>query len=94
MGEDMDATKRLTCEEAVRQFFAYLDRALQGEALESLETHLEACFDCCDRLQFSRQLDAFVKRRLGDSPLPEDLEDRLRRSIARARADATETSES
>ena len=32
----------LTCEQAVRQFFAYLDQALSGEPLHDLEAHLEA----------------------------------------------------
>jgi len=72
---------RLSCEEAVRQFFAYLDRALAGESLEALESHLEACLDCCDRLQFSRKLDSFVKDRLGDTPLPDGIEQRIRRAI-------------
>ena len=81
----MDATKRLTCEEAVRRFFGYLDRALAGEALEALEAHLHDCLDCCDRLQFSRRLDTFVKERMGDSPLPDGLEERLRDSLGRAR---------
>ena len=88
-GEDMDATKGLTCEQAIRQFFAYLDRALAGEALESLESHLEACLDCCDRLQFSRTFDAFVKERAAEAPLPEGIEARIRLSLARARADTT-----
>jgi anti-sigma factor (TIGR02949 family) len=89
----MDTTKRMTCEEAVRQFFAYLDRALAGETLESFETHLEACYDCCDRLQFSRQLDTFVKGRVGDNPLPDGLEERLRRGLAQTRVDMKETGE-
>ncbi len=72
---------RLNCEQAVRQFFAYLDRALAGEPLEALEAHLEACLDCCDKLQFGRQFDAFVKGRLGEAPLPEGIEARLRREI-------------
>jgi mycothiol system anti-sigma-R factor len=79
-------TVRLTCEEAARQFFAYLDRALAGDSLQALEKHLEDCLDCCDRLQFSRRLDAFVKERLGDEPLPEGLEARLRQGLMRARA--------
>lgn len=79
----MEAMNRLNCEQAVRQFFAYLDRALSGEPLEALEAHLEACLDCCDKLQFSRQLDAFVKGRLGEVPLPEAVEARLQREIAR-----------
>jgi len=74
----------LTCADAVTRFFAYLDRALAGDALDELEAHLEACLDCCEKLAFSRQLDAFVKSRLPDSPLPVGLEARLRRGLARA----------
>lgn len=73
--------KSLTCEEAVRQFFAYLDRALAGEPLEVLQQHLDQCLDCCDRLQFSRKLDDFVKGRLGEAPLPEGIEEKIRRTL-------------
>jgi anti-sigma factor (TIGR02949 family) len=85
-------TDRLTCAQAVRQFFAYLDRALAGEPLEALEKHLADCLDCCDRLEFNRRLDAFVKARMGEAPLPEGLEARLRQGLMRARADAAEES--
>lgn len=77
---------RITCEEAARQFFAYLDRALEGAPLEALEKHLEDCLDCCDRLQFSRRLDAFMRERLGEAPVPEGLEVRLRQGLLRARS--------
>lgn len=74
--------RQLTCEEAIQQFFAYLDRELDGEPLEALESHLGACLDCCERLEFSRRLDAFVKERLGNPPLPGGIEDRIRRTLA------------
>jgi anti-sigma factor (TIGR02949 family) len=77
----MNGSKPLSCEEAARRFFAHLDRALTGEDLQALEAHLEACLDCCDRLEFSRKLDRFVKERLGDSALPDGIEDRIRRLI-------------
>jgi hypothetical protein len=79
-------TDRMTCQEAVSQFFAYLDRALDGQSVVGLEKHLGECLDCCDRLQFSRRLDAFVKGRLGDAPLPEGVEERLRIGLEKARA--------
>lgn len=72
---------RMSCEEAVRQFFAYLDKGLAGEPLESLEAHLDACLDCCDKLAFSRTLDGFVKERLAGEAVPAGLEDRIRRSL-------------
>jgi anti-sigma factor (TIGR02949 family) len=74
----------LSCEQAVKLFFAYLDRALSGESLEDLEAHIETCLSCCDKLAFSRQLDAFVKARWTDVPVPDELESRVRRALARA----------
>ncbi len=74
--------RRLSCEEAVREFFAYLDRALSGEPLDALEAHLRDCLDCCDRLKFSRQLDSVMKARLAEGALPDGVEDRLRERLA------------
>lgn len=78
----------MTCEQAMRQFFTYLDRALAGEALQDLEAHLDACLACCDRLAFSGQLDAFVRERLPDAPMPAALEARVRRALADAVGEA------
>jgi anti-sigma factor (TIGR02949 family) len=74
----------LTCEQAVKQFFGYLDRAVQGEEVRDLEAHLEACLSCCDKLAFSRQLDEFVRRRLPDQAAPAGFEARLRQALDRA----------
>lgn len=79
----MTRTPRISCEEAVREFFAYLDRALSGEALDVLEAHLRDCLDCCDRLQFSRQVDSVVKARLAEGAVPDGVEDRLRMRLAK-----------
>ena len=79
----------LTCAEAVKQFFAYLDRGLAGESLEGLEAHLERCLSCCDKLAFARQLDTFVRSRLPEGAMPDGLEARVRQALARA---GTETS--
>jgi hypothetical protein len=72
----------LKCEEAVRQFFTYLDHSLAGEPLETLEEHLRECLDCCERLEFSRQLDGVVKARLEAGIVPAGVEDRLRKCLA------------
>jgi anti-sigma factor (TIGR02949 family) len=77
----MEAMQRMTCAEALRQLAAYLDRALTGEDLEALELHLQKCVDCCDKLDFSRKLDAFVKTRLPEGELPPDVEWRIRKAL-------------
>jgi anti-sigma factor (TIGR02949 family) len=81
---------RMSCDEAVRQFFAYLDRAMSGMPLQEFEQHLEECLACCDKLQFSRRVDALVRSRLGNTPLPEGIEDRIRRRLAVAVTDPEE----
>jgi len=77
----MDRTEELTCEEALRRLTAYLDDALSGHDLEALEIHVDACLDCCEKLEFARKLDQIVKARLGDETLPEGIEQRIRRSL-------------
>ena len=72
----------MSCEDAQRRFFAYLDRALAGEDVEALEAHIEACLDCCDRLGFGRRFDSFVRSRLGEAALPPGIEERVRRTLA------------
>ena len=45
MGGGVDAMKRLSCEEAIRELVAYLDGALSDEPLNALEAHLQDCLD-------------------------------------------------
>ena len=81
---------RMSCDEAVRQFFTYLDHAMSATALQEFEQHLEECLDCCDKLQFSRRVDALVRTRVADAPLPEGVEDRIRQRLAAAETDPEE----
>jgi mycothiol system anti-sigma-R factor len=74
----------MTCQQAVQQFFTYLDRALASEDLEDLQAHLDACLACCDRLAFSRELDAFVRARLPEAVMPAALEARVRRALGQS----------
>ena len=78
----------MSCEQAVKLLFAYLDRALSGEPLEDLEAHIETCLACCDKLAFSRQLDAFVKTRFAEVTVPAGLESRVRQALERASMEA------
>jgi anti-sigma factor (TIGR02949 family) len=74
----------MSCEQAVKLLFAYLDRALAGEPLEDLEAHMETCLSCCDKLAFSRQLDTFIKTRFAEVTVPAELESRVRQALDRA----------
>jgi hypothetical protein len=43
---------------------------------------LRECLDCCEKLEFSRKVDSFVKARLETGTVPAGLEDRLRKCLA------------
>ena len=74
----------LTCDQVMKQFFAYLDGALSGEPVDQIEEHLEECLSCCDKLAFSRQVDTFVKARVPEGKVPEGFEARVRQALQRA----------
>ena len=76
--------KPIACSEATQQFFAYLDRVLSGESLETLEAHLEKCLECCEQLEFTRKLDDFVKERVRHTSMPLGMEERLKSALRRA----------
>jgi hypothetical protein len=74
----------LSCEVAIQELFAYIDRALAGAAVDELEEQLGHCLECCDQLAFTRRLDWFVRDRLRRVTAPAGLEDRIRRTLRRA----------
>src|SRR5262249_5954490 len=80
-GKKLEMMNLMNLQKLIRHFYAYLNHALSGERLEELNDHLKTCLDCCGKLQFSRQLDDFVKSRLGDQPLPEGIEARIRKQL-------------
>jgi anti-sigma factor (TIGR02949 family) len=78
----------LTCPQAAGQLYPYLDGAMTGESRAVLEAHLDGCPSCADRLAFSRALEATVRRRLREEPVPPGLRARVRQALARSAAAA------
>jgi mycothiol system anti-sigma-R factor len=66
----------ITCAEAVRQLWDYLDGVVEESERERLEEHLAFCRRCCGELEFADELRAFLGEHAGDE-LPPDVRDRL-----------------
>lgn len=66
----------ITCEEVIRELFAYLDREVDEQLSERIEHHLQRCRDCFSRAEFERRL----RERLNESAEAK-APDRLRRRI-------------
>ncbi|MFC9915204.1 anti-sigma factor family protein [Streptomyces sp. NPDC059862] len=58
----------ITCSEAVRKLWEYLDAALDQADREGVEEHLSLCRRCCGELEFAVEL-----RRLLRGPAREDI---------------------
>ena len=70
----------ITCSEAVRQLWDYLDHAISAEDQERVEQHLAFCRTCCWELEFAKELRAFLAS-AGAQEIPADVKARLERFV-------------
>jgi len=50
------AIRTISCEQAIKLVFRYIDNDLQGKHQGELEHHLETCRHCFDRVEFEKTL--------------------------------------
>jgi anti-sigma factor (TIGR02949 family) len=70
----------ISCDEAVRQLWDYLDRALSPEDFEAVEGHLAFCRRCCGEAEFARELRNFLASQSAGE-VPAHVRDRLERFV-------------
>ena len=73
----MTDVRTISCEEALRRLFDYLDAELAGESQREVEQHLERCRNCFSRLEFERRLKSHTAH-LAHEPVSDDLDQRIR----------------
>ncbi|MGH3085289.1 MAG: anti-sigma factor family protein, partial [Gaiellaceae bacterium] len=56
----------ITCAEAVKQLWQYLDGQLPVESRAAVEEHLSFCRRCCGEAEFAEELRAFLAREAAD----------------------------
>jgi anti-sigma factor (TIGR02949 family) len=69
----------ISCGEAVRRLWEYLDSALAADDHRELERHLAFCVRCCGELEFARELQRRLRSTVIDVPV--DARGRLERFI-------------
>jgi len=70
----------ISCDEAVRQLWDYLDRTLSPADLVAVEGHLAFCRRCCGEAEFARELRDFLASQSA-SEVPDDVRARLERFV-------------
>jgi mycothiol system anti-sigma-R factor len=71
----------ITCAEAVKQLWAYLDRSLSTEDRTRIEDHLAFCRTCCGEVEFAEELQRFLASQRVDE-IPIDVRRRLESMLA------------
>ncbi|TDE16067.1 zf-HC2 domain-containing protein [Jiangella asiatica] len=66
----------ISCVEAVRHLWEFLDQGLPDDANQAVEEHLARCVRCCGELEFARKLRG-VLRTATAGQLPDDVRGRL-----------------
>jgi mycothiol system anti-sigma-R factor len=66
----------ITCADAVRQLWDYLDGVVEESERALVEEHLAFCRRCCGELEFAEELRAFLAAHVDDE-LPPDVRTRL-----------------
>lgn len=66
----------ISCSDAVRQLWEYLEHDLDRSDREAVEQHLAFCRRCCGEVEFAEELQRFL-RSAARPHLPVDVEARL-----------------
>ena len=66
----------ISCSDAVRQLWAYLDGSLDNGDRQAIEEHLDVCKRCCGEAEFAGELQTFLASHSGEE-LPSATRERL-----------------
>lgn len=66
----------ISCSDAVRQLWSYLDGAVGVADRQAIEEHLDVCKRCCGEAEFASELRSFLTTHAGEE-LPPATKDRL-----------------
>jgi len=70
----------ISCHEAARRLWEYLDGAVAEDDRRRLEEHLARCRRCCAELEFAEELRGFL-RRSAQEEIPSDVLARLNSTL-------------
>ena len=70
----------ISCSDAVRQLWGYLEGELAEGDREKVDEHLGACLRCCGEAEFANELRRFLAAHTNDD-LPDDVRQRLLNSL-------------
>lgn len=76
----MNDTSDISCGDALKRLFDYLDRELDDHAHGEMERHLHRCRACFSRLEFEKRLKARLRETARDDT-PAQLQERIQQLL-------------
>lgn len=70
----------ISCDEAVRRLWEYVERELAPPNRQRVEEHLSLCRRCCGQMEFAEELRRFMARQ-SVVDLPPDIATRFERTL-------------
>ncbi|HKE52361.1 MAG TPA: zf-HC2 domain-containing protein [Actinomycetes bacterium] len=70
----------ISCAEATRQLWEYLDGAVDATARDAIDEHLARCRRCCGELEFAHELRRFLASSARNG-IPDDVLQRLNHTL-------------
>lgn len=67
----------MTCQEAVRHLYPFLDRELDTRKTRTVRRHLDLCRSCCTKFEFERALKALIREKAREGEVPPSLRQRV-----------------
>jgi len=71
----------MTCQEAVRHLYPFLDRALDSRKSRAVQRHLDRCRSCCPKFEFERALKSLIREKAREEGIPIRLRERIEHLI-------------
>jgi mycothiol system anti-sigma-R factor len=72
----------MTCEEAVKRLYEYLDHELDNTTITQVEKHLDLCRMCCDHMEFEKRMKKLVQECCFKQKAPEFLKEKITESLS------------
>jgi mycothiol system anti-sigma-R factor len=72
----------MTCEEATKQLYEYLDNELEEGDYSKIKKHLEVCQKCCEKFEFEQVLKKVVRDRVRIHRVPQSVRENIVKQLS------------